>query len=179
MGISAPRIDFAPRAPARNLTAYGVLIITTLFCAWVLWHYFEARGRLQTIEAGIASASDAAERRRSARAPDTGPAIPAVRINAINSAIARLNIPWSELFAAFEAERPKDVALLALLPDARKRTLVVQAEATTPAAMVQFVERLRTAALFEEAFLVKHERRDQESGQPYRFAVEVRWKDVP
>jgi hypothetical protein len=31
--------------------------------------------------------------------------------------------------------------------------------------------------LFDEAFLVKHERRDQETGQPYRFALEVRWTE--
>jgi hypothetical protein len=43
--------------------------------------------------------------------------------------------------------------------------------------MIDFVERLRAVPLFEEAFLVKHERRDQDAAHPYRFALEVRWKE--
>ena len=179
MGIRAPDIDFAPRAPARSAVAFLALIAAAACCIGVLWYYFASAGKLQRIDAAISVATDTAERRRSARPAESAPTIAPTRITAINGAIARLNVPWGELFAAFEAERPKNVALLALLPDARKRSLIVQAEATTPQAMVEFVERLRGVPLFEDAFLLKHERRDQETGQPYRFAVEVRWKDVP
>ena len=86
-------------------------------------------------------------------------------------------MPWNELFAAIETERPKEVGLLALLPDPRKRVLIVQAETLTARAMIDFVDRLRAMPSFTDAVLVKHERREQDVGQPYRFAIEVHWKE--
>jgi hypothetical protein len=177
--MKAPRIDFAPPPVSRKLLRGALLIAALALGAGMLWRSLGAARALEQVEQRIEAANEALERRRSARPVDPGPSIPPARINAINNTIARLNVPWSELFAAFETDRPKDVAILALLPDARKRSLVVQAEAANPRAMVEFVERLRSVALFEEAFLLKHERRDQETGQPYRFAVEVRWKELP
>jgi len=177
--VRAPQIEFAPRPAPQRILAPLVVLLAAASSGAVLWQYLHAVRTLQQIEQRIGTATAAAERRRTARPVETVSSIAPVRIHAINSAIARLNVPWSELFAVFETPHSKDVALLALLPDARKRSLVVQAEATTPRAMIEFVEALRAVTLFEDAYLVKHERREQEAGQPYRFAVEVRWKELP
>jgi general secretion pathway protein E len=179
LGMRAPRIEFAPAPRTRQLLRAALLFAALAFGAAMLWRSLSAASALEQVEQRIQAANEALERLRSARPVDAEPPIAPARLNAINNTIARLNVPWSELFAAFETDRPQDVALLALLPDARKRSLVVQAEATNPRAMVAFVERLRSVPLFDDAFLLKHERREQEPGQPYRFAVEVRWKDVP
>jgi hypothetical protein len=179
MGVRAPQIDFAPRPASQRLLAPFVVLLAIAFSGAILWQYLRAARELTRIEERIDAATAAAERRRTARPVEAPPAIAPARIHAINAAIARLNVPWGDLFAAFEAQRPKDVGLLALLPDARKRSLVVQAEAVTPRAMIEFVDQLRSVELFEDAYLLKHERREQESGQPYRFAVEVRWKELP
>jgi hypothetical protein len=53
----------------------------------------------------------------------------------------------------------------------------VHAETLTARAMIDFVDRLSAMPAFTEAVLVKHERREQDAGQPYRFAVEVHWKE--
>jgi len=142
-----------------------------------LWEYSIAARELERIEAEILSAGRAAEVGRAAPVARTAPQVPEAKVDAINRAIARLNVPWGELFVVFEADKPKDIALLALLPDTRKRSLVVHAEAANPRAMIEFVERLRAVPSFEQAFLVKHERREQDTGQPYRFVVDVRWKE--
>ena len=177
--MRAPEIEFAPRPLSRRMLVALLLLAASACGAVAISQSLGAARELERIEGKIRSTADAAERRRSAAPAASGPALPQAKVNAINSAIARLNVPWGELFAAFETHKPKDVALLALLPDARKRSLVVQAEAPTPRAMVEFVELLRTVELFEESFLLKHERREQENGQPYRFAIEVRWKELP
>ncbi len=177
--MRAPQIEFAlPPAPQRVLAPL-VVLLAAAFSGAILWQYLQGVRDLKQIEQRIEAATAAIERRRTARPVEPAPSIAPARIQAINSAIARLNVPWSELFAAFETQGSKDVALLALLPDARKRSLVAQAEATTPKAMIEFAETLRAVSLFEDAYLVKHERREQETGQPYRFAIEVRWKELP
>jgi hypothetical protein len=177
--VRTPNVQFAAAASARRMLGVGLLIAGMVAALASLWEYAAAARELERIEAEIDAATRAAQPRRAAAAKRGAPRIAEQKLNAINEAIARLNIPWNELFAAFEADQRKEIALLALLPEARKRTLVVQAETVTPRAMIEFVDRLRSAPSFEDAVLVKHERRDQDVGQPYRFAVEVRWKDLP
>ncbi|RPI45031.1 MAG: hypothetical protein EHM59_11285 [Betaproteobacteria bacterium] len=177
--MRAPHIEFAPRPASGRMLNVAVLVAAGAVCAVTFWHLLESAREIERIDAEIHSATQTAERRRTASETAPGPSLPPAKINAINGAIARLNVPWSEVFAAFEKHKANDVALLALLPDARKRSLVVQAEAATPRAMVEFLELLRTVELLEDAYLLKHERRDQESGQPYRFSVEVHWKELP
>jgi len=179
MGMKAPPIEFAPRPAAQRVLAPLVVLLAAAFSVAILWQYLHAARALLHIEERIDAATAAAEQRRTARPVEAAPSIEPARMQAINGAIARLNVPWHELFAAFETQPLEDIALLAVLPDARKRVLVVQAETLTPKAMISFVDALRAVALFEDAHLVKHERREQETGQPYRFSVEVRWKELP
>lgn len=177
--MRAPSIQFAaPSAPQRMLSI-ALLIVGLVVVAVSFWQYVAATHELERIEADIQSATSAAERQRSARAARAAPAIAEAKVQAINGTIARLNVPWNDLFAAFEADQRKDVALLALLPDPRRRVLVVQAETPTAQTMIDFVDRVRAMPTFDEAVLVKHERREQDPGQPYRFAVEVHWKEAP
>jgi hypothetical protein len=175
--MRAPTVQFAAYLGARQMLGIALLVAGAVALGASLWQYAAAARELAHIEAAIGSARENAEQRRAAASVRPAPQVAEQRIGAINNTIARLNIPWNALFAAFEADKSKDVALLALLPDARRRVLIVQAETVTPGAMTDFVGRLRSTALFEDAVLVKHERREQDAGQPYRFAVEVRWKE--
>jgi hypothetical protein len=176
--VRAPDVQFAARARAPRMLGIALLLVGVLAAAASAWQYTAAARELERVEAQIGAARGSAERRRT---PPTAvaPPIAVQKIDAINDAIARLNIPWNALFGVFEADAAMDVALLALQPEARKRTLVVRAEAANPRAMIAFVERLRAAPAFEDAVLVKHERREQDAGQPYRFSVEVRWRALP
>ena len=174
--MRAPAIQFATRPAPQRMLSIALLIIASVVAAVSLWQYVAATRELERIEADILSATSAAERRR-AKATRPAPAIAEAKVQAINNTVARLNVPWNDLFAAFEAGRPKEVALLALLPDPRRRVLIVQAETPTSQAMIDFVDRVRAMPSFDEAVLVKHERREQDPGQPYRFAVEVHWKE--
>ena len=175
--MRAPAIQFAPRLGPQRILGIAIVIVGIVISSASLWQYFAASRELERIEADIHSAVTSADRRRAAAATRKTPPIAEPKVQAINHAIARLNVPWNELFAAFEAERSKEVALLALLPDPRRRVLAVQAETLTTRAMIDFVDRLRAMPSFAEAVLVKHERREQDTGQPYRFSVEVHWKE--
>jgi hypothetical protein len=174
--MRAPAIQFAAGLSVRRMLGVALLILGIAVLGAGVWQHVAASHELERIETDIRAATGAAERRRAASAR-AAPQMPEAKINAINNAIARLNVPWNELFAAFEADRPKEVGLLALLPDPRRRVLIVHAETLTARAMVDFVDRMRATPAFTEAVLVKHERREQDAGQPYRFAVEVHWKE--
>ena len=174
--MRAPAIQFTTRLGSGRMLGIALLVLGSVVAAVGVWQYVAASRELERIEADIRSATGAAERRRAVSARPA-PQIAEAKVSAINNAIARLNVPWNELFAAFEAERPKEVGLLALLPDPRRRVLVVHAETLTARAMTDFVDRVRAVPSFADAVLVKHERREQDVGQPYRFAIEVHWKE--
>lgn len=176
--MSAPEIDFARHRPVRRRLLIAALAAALLGCAYSAWRYVDLTRSLDAARKGILQADDASTRARGASAvPGDTPRIDPSRIAAVNGAISRLNIPWSELLAAFELPHANDIALIALSPDAKRRIVVVQAEARTAEAMVAFAENLRSVERFQHSHLVKHEHRAQDPGSPYRFAVEVRWND--
>lgn len=176
--MSAPDIDFAPSGRPGLRLAAAALALAILACAWGGWRYTALKRDIAEAEAKVEAAASAARRERDKAASLPPPRIEPARLVAVNGAIARLNVPWPELLSAFEADAGGDVALLGLLPDAKRRVVLVQAEARNTRAMVDFAERLRTAPRFRSAFLVKHERREQDAGQPYRFTVEVHWEEA-
>lgn len=105
--------------------------------------------------------------------PERSPA----KIDALNSAINRLNIPWRDLFDSIEQATPKDIALISLEPDGAKRTLVLIGEASNPKSMLDYLGKLEAQALFSSVLMVKHEINKQDPNSPYRFQFEARWKE--
>ncbi len=177
MAIKPLAIQFAPRRRAPGWAALLALIVTGAALGASVWSYSMARAELEQVEAAVTEAAARVERRNAVTAERPAVTIPDGQVNAINAAIAQLNLPWAELFQAFEAAKPATVALVALEPDGRKRALIVQAEAQNPDQMIGFAERLKRLPMFEEAFLTKHEIREQDPNRPYRFTLELRWRE--
>jgi hypothetical protein len=170
-------VQFARAVSPLRALGIGLLVLGIAAACLSAWAYAVSIRTVKAIESDIAQARREAERSAAGPPAQSATPIPAARVNAINHAIARLNIPWEKLFRAFETDTTNEVGLLALLPDARRRILVVQAEAVNPVAMIAFVQRLRAQPDFQDVYLTKHELRDQEPEQPYRFALEIRWKE--
>jgi hypothetical protein len=177
MAIQPLAIQFAARRSSIGWPSLLALAIAALCLCGSLWNYGVARAELEGIEDNIGAATASVERRKAV--PNARPAvtIPDSQILAINAAIGQLNLPWAELFQAFEAAKPDTVALIALEPDGKKRALIVQAEARNPEQMIAFAERLKQLPMFEEAFLTKHEIREQDPNRPYRFTLDLRWRE--
>ncbi|MES2298822.1 MAG: PilN domain-containing protein [Pseudomonadota bacterium] len=102
-------------------------------------------------------------------------AISEVQANAVNAAVLQLNLPWRDLQEAIDAATPKTVALLALEPDSRTRTLRILAEAKNSDDMVAYIEQLKQQPFFESAVLTKHEVNEQDANHPLRFALDLHW----
>jgi Tfp pilus assembly protein PilN len=86
-----------------------------------------------------------------------------------------LNLPWEKLFATFEAEAERPVAVLALEPDAVKRELVVNGEARNFEAMLGYYRMLQDQPIFSDVVLHTHQVNQQDREKPIRFRVTASW----
>jgi hypothetical protein len=95
--------------------------------------------------------------------------------NAVNNAIAQLNLPWRDLLDALETATSANVALLSIEPDSKKQLVKGMAETKTSSDMISYIERLKKQKFFSAVVLTKHEINDQDANRPYRFQFEVQW----
>lgn len=96
-------------------------------------------------------------------------------IDAANEVIEQMNLPWPDLFAAFEGGLPPTVALLALEPDIRKQMFRILAEAQSLEDMVDFAKYIDSRGRFDEVVLVKHEVAEDDPSRPVRFVLQAYW----
>jgi hypothetical protein len=173
-------IDFAPPSLRRTLYRTGTR-------AWIL----AAVGLALCVAAGVTGARLVARKKADdalvevARArlnvpvvvavADTGPRISELQAGAVNAAVMQLNLPWRALQDAIGAATPPAIAMLALEPDARKRTMKITAEAKSSDAMIAYVEALKQQELFSEVALTRHEINEADPLKPIRFQIEAQW----
>jgi Tfp pilus assembly protein PilN len=67
------------------------------------------------------------------------------------------------------------VALLALEPDARRRSLRITAEARNSDDMLAYVAKMQEQGWFASVALVRHEIAEQEPNRPLRFQLSAQW----
>lgn len=178
------RIDFAPPSlartwfhtsrPARALA--GVALILAAGAGMQAWRLAEQR----RIDAEQVARVQFEQTRRHAAPAQAAPAQARVTITpaqaaAVNGAILQLNLPWRALHDAIGAATPQDVALLALEPDARKRTVRITAEARGSDEMLGYVEQLQQQSWFTAVALTHHETNDADPNKPIRFQIEAQW----
>jgi Tfp pilus assembly protein PilN len=181
--MSDIHIDFAPRSLRRSLhrttrwtwlaAAVGlILCISAGIVEQMTLHKYQAQ---ETATAEL--------RAKLARYAYLAPAAPKAPIsdaqaNAVNHAIAQLNLPWRDILNALEAATPSGIALLAIEPDAKKNILKAMAEAPDSDAMIAYVENLKKQPLFTDAILTRHEINDRDPNRPLRFQFEVLWVEA-
>jgi len=178
--MKAVRIDFAAPSVQRALYRASPL-------AWLLG----AVGLALCIGAGVSGwrlvqqqrhdaaqlAATAARHKAPVVAPVTvqQPRISDTQAAAVNAAVLQLNLPWRALHDAIGEATPPSIALLALEPDARKRSIKLTAEARTSDAMIGYVELLKRQELFAGVSLTRHEINEQDPNRPIRFQIEAEW----
>jgi Tfp pilus assembly protein PilN len=89
--------------------------------------------------------------------------------------VQQLNLPWRDLAAALADATPASIALLALEPDAKRRTLRISAEAKNSDDMLAYITRLQAEEWFTSVVLMRHEVMQEDPNRPLRFQVSVQW----
>ena len=176
-------IDFAPTSWFRRLylvhpLAYVLLALGAVGIGYVLWQHAQLQKTLQTIEEKQQRDQARLQSRAEVKAPIVESTLDAQQAKMVNLAIKQLNLPWRDLLQTLEQATPKEIALLTLDPDAKNRTLRVQAESKNSLDMTAYLKKLRQAGLFESVILTRHEVNEQDSNRPLRFQFEARWQQA-
>lgn len=177
------RIDFAPRSLRRMLfhtppRILGPLAGSLAFCALAAVQgldYLDRQRELDALRAALAARAAAALPPPAAAPAARRIAVPPQQAQAVNAAIMQLNLPWRELHDAVAAATPASVALLALEPDAKRRSLRLSAEARGTDDMFAYVGKLQQQAWFTAVELVRHEVVEQDPNRPVRFQIQAQW----
>lgn len=176
-------IDFAPPSWQRLLhqthpLTWCLLALGLVLCSSVLW----SGQKLHRQQAEQQALLENRQLQLSRRAPPKVAApkiqLQDAQVQAVNSAILQLNLPWRDLLNGMEAGTPKTIALLALEPDAKKMSLKGTAEARDSDAMVEFISQMKKQEIFDDVLLSKHEINEQDPNKPIRFQFEARWSGV-
>lgn len=130
----------------------------------VLWE-----GRLDRVERDLGRERGLA-RRPGARDGE------AVEVKQANEVLRRLSLPWDSLFLTMESAAGKDVALLALEPDAEKQVVRVSGEARDFRSLFDYVTRLEAQEAFGPVYLQSHQVQLQDPQRPVRFVLQAAWK---
>jgi len=93
-----------------------------------------------------------------------------------NTVILALSLPWEALFEALESSQTKEVAVLAIEPDAKKGLVRISAEAKKLESMLDYVANLQKIALFREVLVLNHQIQDQDPEKPIRFVLQAAWE---
>ncbi len=165
----------ARRTPA-GVWAMGLIGVGCLAAAATTWWRGEVeRSALQQQIAATAAHMAVAQRRR---LPPPVVASTPERRAAVDAWIAGLNVPWSDLFSALQAAGAPSVGLVELTAEARKRSVRLVAEARDSAAMLAYVERLRTGPMWSAVALVSHQQTNEQATEPVlRFEVQLQWQE--
>jgi hypothetical protein len=97
------------------------------------------------------------------------------QIGFANSVAERLTLPWDDLLQAIEGGSAEGVAVLALEPDATKRTVRLTAEVKTRSDMLKYVRRLSADSRLREVHLIEYQVLAQIPGSPVRFSLSATW----
>ena len=100
-------------------------------------------------------------------------------IRRANEILQQLAMPWRALFNAVEDSNEKEIALLAIQPDAGKRVLRLAGEAKNFDALLAYIARLEQSPILSQVYLSSHELRLQDPQQPVRFALVANWAVQP
>ena len=174
-------IDFAPPGFNRALRrlkpwAFLAIVAGIALGAWSAMRAHEMLDRIAIEDITMHRATANLDKRAHAKPVVEKINISETEADAVNDAVAQLNVPWRDLLDAIESATPKDIALLSLDPDAAKHILRGTAEAKSGDDMVAYVEQLKKPGFFDVVVLTRHEVNEQDPNKPLRFQFEAHWQ---
>lgn len=93
--------------------------------------------------------------------------------------LQQLRLPWTQLLAILEAYPSRQVALLAIQPDTRKRTVRISGEARHLKAVLAYLRYLEDSPVLSRVYLQSHEIQAQVPEKPVRFSLLAVWEPRP
>jgi Tfp pilus assembly protein PilN len=178
--MNALRIDFAAPGWRRTLhrtraSAWALCALALLLCALAAGLAWRLKAQQNADQAELIALVQRAKKPVVVAVNVQQPRISEIQAGAVNAAVLQLNLPWRALHDAIGSATPSQIALLALEPDARKRSMKITAEARSSDEMISYVEKLKEQELFAAVTLTRHEINEQDPNRPIRFQIEAEW----
>ncbi len=116
--------------------------------------------------------------RRKSRAVNGGLFELAREIGNANEVLRSLGVPWDKLFRAVESSGSRQVTLLGLEPDIRRRQVRISGEARNFKEVMNYLIQLEKQEVFGSVFLQNHEVQREKRDKPVRFSLLATWKEA-
>ncbi len=100
-------------------------------------------------------------------------------IRRANEVLNRITLPWDAMFQAVEWSSGKDVALLAMEPNAERHVVRISAEAKNIPAVMSYLRHLEEQKIFSTVYLQSHQVQQRSADKPVRFTLIATWGATP
>ena len=165
-------LDFESRLRRNAWAGWALLLIGVALCGEMGVSYFALQREMGDLENSLLKNGLAIK----SVTPKGVASYTPLELTHAQETIARIAIPWGNLFQAVESVKVEQVALLDLEPDAKTGTLLLRGEAGDLPALLTYIARLRQAKQLYEVYLLRHEiRRDGDPSRPIIFSASARW----
>lgn len=176
-------IDFAPPSLRRELyrtrpiaRVFAVAAVTLSIVAGFRVHALLNRIDMLDRKAASPEARSGADARHAMALARTRKPIDVKQAEAINAAVARLNLPWADILDALEAATPEQVSVLSVRPEPRGAQIKIEAQSSRAEDMIGYLTALEQQPAIGHVFLTKHERVRDGFAEVIRFQIEVQWR---
>jgi len=96
-------------------------------------------------------------------------------IHDANSVMLQLSLPWNDLFKGLAASQQNQVALLAIAPDAIRRSIKISGEAKDLNVLLNYLRHLQKVKSLSSVYLEKHQFDTRSAQRPVRFTIIANW----
>lgn len=166
-------LPFPWAGPALLALTLMALILTAAYYVELSGKAVSWEDRLEQIERRQGRASPAG------RAGGSEVGDMALEVKHANEVLRQLTLPWDELFKAVETAAGKEVALLAMEPNAEKHVVKISGEARDLAALLKYITQLEEQEVFGQVYLQSHQVQQQDPDKPVRFSLLAVWREAP
>ena len=165
-------LDFVKLRPIWPWTRWVLFAIAAAFAVDLTVTFITVSTRIAKNEALLDENKRSAQR-ASRQAPARAPSPEEMRI--AEETIQRLSMPWDKLFRSLESSASDGITLLSIDPEPKNGTVLIQGEAANYRAALDYVALLANAGALQRPHLVRHERRQDDTGDTVLFSILASW----
>jgi hypothetical protein len=173
--MHALNLDFR-RDSSKSKWAGGLLLAASLAAGLILLNeYRRIAAETGATEASLNAAGPATHKKSAPARPGAEVQKTALETKRASEILARLKLPWNDLFVSVESAMVPDVALLGVESDTEKRRVKISAEARDLQGMLDYLSFLQTQPTLTGIYLQSHQYQQQDPQHPVRFVLSADW----
>lgn len=172
-----PRLTIEYQDKRRGARLGWLLLIVAMLLAFDAVHYTQSLKREAAVFRNHLQGKAAAS--GSSRVDGKSTQAADAEVTEAADVLRQLATPWHTLFRSLERAYVEEIALLAVQPDAQRRTVAIVGEAREYGDILAYLTRLRAEAPLADAYLVGNEVKESDPQRPLVFTIAAQWRPDP